>query len=740
MNAKTSTLSSDSEKLATSPPSDALNTALAEAEGQVEAMTGNWLTPARFRLLDQRHGVPPEKRRAAIQLFGSLDDNAFCNELWRLNSDGYDVYIVAQSVRLNLPSAAAVNQDDIEEARVLFADADDHDPIAKFHIAPTFRLRRENSPRHFWLGWRIEDMQVNKIREAQQRIAQRYGTDKTVCDPARIIRLAGFTSHKREQKTRYIFERMPGKPAQYSDHAKALPKFERAQIAKGDGGEDYISEKRLRFALTSINPECGKPGEACRNKWIATLGPIMDAKIGRDDKTYMEDFDKIELADKWSSGALGNFDEPANYKGFDDVALTMENLSRAGDRSRAGIGSIIMAAKVAGMDAGKHEQLRKAEPFTQPSLAAKLHLATKDGKPTAAPVKPEGLYDGPDYAKRPEAQWLIRGVLQETSYSIASGRSQAGKSFCELALALSIASGEPWLGLKIETKGPVLYVAAEGQGRIWQDVRAWCARFGIDPESLRGKFFIFDRSARLNTDEGKKALDEICAWIRHVADKLPIYAVFDTLRRNMRGGVSQEEPTSDVLHKVNELQTLGIAVTLVAHHGRSHDETKGLTEWEDDADGVRHYGGTVRDSSTKIEFTKIKSGEDGWSIAVEYTTHQLPDGASTLVAATGKREGRSATKGVDKAEAHHRSKFNPRPSPDLMEILDKAVVAELSDTPGKWWTTRALAEAVAMRDEIGTKSSTLEHHALKNLRESKSTTVNRSGLYDNKRRVWIWRK
>ena len=28
------------------------------------------------------------------------------------------------------------------------------------------------------------------------------------------------------------------------------------------------------------------------------------------------------------------------------------------------------------------------------------------------------------------------------------------------------------------------------------------------------------------------------------------------VRRNMRGGVSQEEPTSDVLHTVNELQDL----------------------------------------------------------------------------------------------------------------------------------------------------------------------------------------
>jgi hypothetical protein len=453
--------------------------------------------------------------------------------------------------------------------------------------------------------------------------------------------------------------------------------------------------------------------------------------------------DKFALADEWSSGLLGGSEMPANYRGSDDISATMEHLSRAGDRQRAGVGSIIQAAKGAGMNVSQHEQLRKAEPFTHPTLTAKPYLATKDGRPAASavsPAKPEGLYDGPDYASRPEPQWLIPSVLQEAGYSVASGRSQAGKSFCELALALSIATGKPWLGLKVETTGPVLYIAAEGQGRIWRDVRAWCAEFGADPESLRGKFFIFDRSARLNTEEGKKAIDEILAWIKHVASRPPIYTVFDTLRRNMRGGVSQEEPTSDVLHKVNELQTLGVAVTLVAHQGRSHDETKGLTEWEDDADGVRHYGGTVRDGTTKIEFAKIKAGEDGWSIAVKYTTHQLPDGTSTKVASAGTREGRSETKGVDKAEDRPRSKYDPRPAPAVMEILDKAVVAELSSVSGKRWTTKALAHAVAMRPEIDIASSTLERRTLIDLRESKFTAVNRLGFYDNKQRVWIGRK
>jgi hypothetical protein len=107
----------------------------------------------------------------------------------------------------------------------------------------------------------------------------------------------GFVSHKREQPTRYLFERGPGNhhmvAGQYEDHDKLLPKFECARIEQGDGGDDCISEKRLRFALKHINPEYKRR----RNDWLGILGAIKDAKIGRADATYMDECDKTELAD-----------------------------------------------------------------------------------------------------------------------------------------------------------------------------------------------------------------------------------------------------------------------------------------------------------------------------------------------------------------------------------------------------------------------------------------------------------
>ena len=335
-----------------------------------------------------------------------------------------------------------------------------------------------------------------------------------------------------------------------------------------------------------------------------------------------------------------------NYQGYEDNEFHWFTPKSKTARPVT-FGSLVHAAKT---NAAKHDVPFPAE-LGRPGVRERMHKSrnmfedqsakSKPDENCGVVAKPDGLYDGPEYANRPEPQWLIRNIAVEAGYSIASGRSQAGKSFCELAQALAIATGRSWLGEPVETTGPVLYVAAEGQGRIWKDVCAWCVEFDVDPEGLRGQFFIYDRSARLNTDAGRDALRAILAYIKYVTHRPPILVVFDTLRRNMRGGVSQEEPTSDVLHAVNEFQAVGIAVTLIAHHGRGHDETKGLTEWEDDADQVRIYHGTVRDRTTEIEFKKVKSSEDGWSIAVEYTMRKLPDGTTTMVAAAGKRRERA---------------------------------------------------------------------------------------------------
>lgn len=372
-----------------------------------------------------------------------------------------------------------------------------------------------------------------------------------------------------------------------------------------------------------------------------------------------------------------------NYGGFEDCQHHWET-PQGKTSDPVTFASLIHAAKMNATqyrvpfpgDLGRPSSMERSRQLFQ---SATSRNTVKRKAVQEFPAKPDGLYDGPEFALRSQPQWLVENVMIEGGYSIASGRSGAGKSFCELALALSICTGKPWMGRAINKTGLVVYVAAEGQFRIWNDVLAWCQANDENPESLKGRFYIFDQSMRLNTPAGIQIRDEVLAWIKTQKGELPVLIIFDTLRRNMRGGVSQEEPTSEVLNAVNDIQARGIAVTLVAHHGRGHGDTKGLTEWEDDADQVRTYQGSVRMENTSIEFKKIKASEDGWAIGVNFEKEILPNGQTTLVASLD--GGRQL---FDVVEANGRSAVND-------ELLQCAV-SVLESHAGEEITRKKLAE------------------------------------------------
>lgn len=346
---------------------------------------------------------------------------------------------------------------------------------------------------------------------------------------------------------------------------------------------------------------------------------------------------------------------------------------------------------------------------------AKLKLLfqpIQKGDPNAS--APEGLWNGPDYRERPIPLYLVDGVVQERSYSMASGRSQAGKSFCEIGLSLSIATGVEWFGRAVSRSGPVLYVAAEGQSRVWKDAEAWARVNGVNSASLRNRFFIFDRSIRLNTDGGMQTLSDVCEYIHAVTGQFPIYAVFDTLRRNMRGSVSREEDASLVLEQVANIQNLGIAVTLVAHHGRGHGETKGLTDWEDDADQVRHYEGTVKAGTTKIKFDKVKSGEDGFEVPVYF--EEVGDtlvARSEPAAVTQAKADPLLKKVREKKEANVQAKGDGKAGrPMALDpwVVDTAAIECLKRNPSAHWNQSNLSKAVAKQLGAGVSESTVRRY------------------------------
>jgi hypothetical protein len=167
-------------------------------------------------------------------------------------------------------------------------------------------------------------------------------------------------------------------------------------------------------------------------------------------------------------------------------------------------------------------------------------------------------------------KWLIQGVLAQKSLNMMYGPPSAGKSFLIMDLAYSIASGGPFADRhRCDTKGKVLYVAAEGADGVRKRInvirKVRNLGIGEDSENL---VKIYTGSVNLMDS------DEVNAFMRQVIDKMadspPVCVVFDTLAANMIGDENNSRDGAAVISNCKRIiRKLGTSVVLVHHSGKN---------------------------------------------------------------------------------------------------------------------------------------------------------------------------
>ncbi|MCP4702911.1 MAG: hypothetical protein GY862_39525, partial [Gammaproteobacteria bacterium] len=150
-----------------------------------------------FRLIG--HRKPP------VSLFGTFDEHEA--ELSRLNKAGYGIYAVINeigdidAVKSRHKTTGKTTADaDIVKPRAVFADFDtpesaagEHMEAASQHISPS--VFTPTSPGKHHAFYLVSDLPLPAFSVAQKAIAACYNSDKTICNPARIIRVPGFIHH-----------------------------------------------------------------------------------------------------------------------------------------------------------------------------------------------------------------------------------------------------------------------------------------------------------------------------------------------------------------------------------------------------------------------------------------------------------------------------------------------------------------------------------------------------------------
>jgi archaellum biogenesis ATPase FlaH len=215
-----------------------------------------------------------------------------------------------------------------------------------------------------------------------------------------------------------------------------------------------------------------------------------------------------------------------------------------------------------------------------------------------APPERKRVYRIKELFQLPPVSWQVDRHLPHGSLCCIYGRYGTGKSFYAVDLALSAASGRPFLGQFKLSAMPVAYIAAEGHVGIAKRMHAWLDYFEVEtPENL---VVLPERHNLLDTG----SLVELKDIMSKSLGQAPKLIICDTLARMFCGG--DENSTQDMNRFVENVTQFGSmcgGASIVVLHHVGKDKTRG-------ARGSVALAGacdTMIEISAKKEHNKIKS-------------------------------------------------------------------------------------------------------------------------------------
>lgn len=242
--------------------------------------------------------------------------------------------------------------------------------------------------------------------------------------------------------------------------------------------------------------------------------------------------------------------------------------------------------------------LSSDEPINIPNLIERLGVLVDDGRHAR---DGDALVDDVAVLNSPEIDYLCAPVLPMRSLVAGIGEPGIGKSYVfSIDLALSVASGRPFLGLPILHKGPVVVVAAEGAqcGRIG----AWKIAHGYDLDVVLG----------VHVRQSALQLLDAAAVERFIADAKPIrpvLVVLDTFARCLVGG--DENSARDVGLAIAAADRIRVALdctVLIVHHtNKAGTSERGSGALRGACDAMFQL--TKADDLIRLECSKMKDAE-----------------------------------------------------------------------------------------------------------------------------------
>lgn len=226
----------------------------------------------------------------------------------------------------------------------------------------------------------------------------------------------------------------------------------------------------------------------------------------------------------------------------------------------------------------------------------------------------------------PEEDWLIEGVWTAGSVGLMIGSPKMGKSFLAIDMALSVASGAPFLDtFPVINPGPVVIVSKEDtEAALQSRLRRIAEHKGLIPRSIEGSKTNFtlrmsigselplfvDLSQDFVFDSVRTA--RLLSWLAEIEEKYGKIAliIIDPVLKSLPEGIDEYKASqvnsSVFLSATTVREKTGAAVCLIHHRG------KGNADSRDSLGSIAFFA-----SSESTLFISGNQRKDGEFISVE---------------------------------------------------------------------------------------------------------------------------
>ena len=165
-----------------------------------------------------------------------------------------------------------------------------------------------------------------------------------------------------------------------------------------------------------------------------------------------------------------------------------------------------------------------------------------------------------------DIDWLVEPIIPRGTAGILAGPSGVGKTWLLLDLALSVASGTPFLDKFHTNQGKVLIVDEENAELLLRiRLKKMLAPRGLNPEDLEIHFLV-GKSVNFSPDRSGKPIPELDQFTASMKSLRPAMVIFDSLTRVHRANENSANEMAAVFANVKHLIDTTGAACLFSHH------------------------------------------------------------------------------------------------------------------------------------------------------------------------------